>query len=283
MKIGCIGQGFVGKNLSNDLEERGFNVIRYSLDDAYILNQNKIKDCDIVFIAVPTPTTPEGFNHDLIREVLPLVKDGSIVVLKSTLIPGTTQKLQDEFKNKIILCSPEFLSEQTASFDSARPYVNVIGMAYDTASHRQAALKVQSVLPHTSHNFIVPSGAAEVYKYAHNLNGYFRIILTNLLFDMAEKNNVDWADVKSMMDSDIMMSPYYNKPVHKGGRGAGGNCFVKDMAAFRHEYEALFEKEDEQGIAVLKALERKNLQLLTATSKSQEIIRQVYGETMESI
>jgi UDP-glucose 6-dehydrogenase len=73
-----------------------------------------------------------------------------------------------------------------------------------------------------------------------------------------------------------MMSPYYNQPVHKGGRGAGGNCFVKDMAAFRHLYEEILE--DKSGAEVLKALEKKNVELLKESGKSEDIIKGVYGE-----
>lgn len=276
MKIGCIGQGFVGKNFTDDLENRGYSVVRYSLDDQHIVNKDQLKDCEMVFIAVPTPTTPEGFNFSAIEEVMDYIGEGQIAVIKSTVLPGTTKKIQERFSNKIVLCSPEFLSESTAAFESARPYVNVVGMAYDTPTHRKAAQKIIAVLPKTDHNFIVSAVAAELYKYAHNINGYMRIMLTNLLYDLGNEHDIDWADVKLMIESDIMMSPYYNKPVHKKGRGAGGNCFIKDLAAFRFAYEGLL-PEDIEGINLLKALEAKNVQLLNATGKSQEIIKQVYG------
>ncbi len=61
MTIGFIGQGFIGKSYADDLERRGKKVVRYSLEEPYIKNKDRIRDCDIVFIAVPTPTTPEGF------------------------------------------------------------------------------------------------------------------------------------------------------------------------------------------------------------------------------
>lgn len=276
MKIGCIGQGFVGKHLSDDLENRGHFVIRYSLEDEYIINKDKIAECEIVFLALPTPTTPDGFDYSLVQDAVQFTKPGSAVVIKSTVLPGTTKKIQNEFPDRVLLHSPELLSEKTASYESASPFVNVVGMAYDTASHRKAAEKVKGILPNTDHNFIVPAEAAEIYKYAHNLNGYFRIILTNLLHDLGEAHEVDWSDVKAMVDSDIMMSPYYNKPIHKGGRGAGGHCFVKDMAAFRHAYEGGVN--DPEGLAVLKALEEKNRKLLKDTGKSLDIIKDVYGE-----
>ncbi|MEN9920419.1 MAG: hypothetical protein RL538_312 [Candidatus Parcubacteria bacterium] len=277
MKIGCIGQGFVGKNIADNLEQRGYEVVRYALEPEYSNNAEKISECGIVFIGVPTPSTPEGFDYSIVENVLKLVSDGSIAVIKSTLLPGTTKKLQDLYPNKVVLFSPEFLCENTAAYDVAHPLMNVIGLSYDTAGHRKAAESVKSTFPASEHNFVVSAQSAELFKYAHNLNGYFRVILANLLYEVGEKTEANWADVKVMMDSDIMMSPYYNTPVHKGGRGAGGNCFVKDMAAFRHLYEGIV-SEDSNGLAVLKALEKKNIELLKTTGKSRDIMKGVYGE-----
>lgn len=277
MKIGCIGQGFVGKNTADNFEQRGYEVVRYALETEYQDNAAKIAECDMVFIAVPTPTTPEGFDFSIVKEVLGLVADGAVAVIKSTILPGTTRVLQDVFPNKIILFSPEFLCEKTAAYDVAHPMMNVIGLSYDSAGHRKAAEGVMKVLPPAEHNFIVSAQAAELFKYAHNLNGYFRVILSNLLYEVAEKSAVDWGDVKTMMDSDIMMSPYYNSPIHKSGRGAGGHCFIKDMAAFRHLYEKLV-PEDSLGVEVFKILEKKNVSLLKATKKDQELVEGVYGK-----
>ena len=81
MTIGFIGQGFIGKNYADDFERRGFSVTRYSLEEPYRGNKEKIKECDIVFIAVPTPTTPEGFDDSILRGVLPLVKEGKTAVI----------------------------------------------------------------------------------------------------------------------------------------------------------------------------------------------------------
>lgn len=277
MKIGCIGQGFIGKNTADNFENRGYDVVRYALEPKYKDNADKIAECDAVFIGVPTPTTPEGFDYNIVKSVLALVADGSIAVIKSTLLPGTTTLLQDLYPNKIVLFSPEFLCEKTAAYDVANPMMNVIGLSYDSAGHRKAAEVIMRSLPKAEHNFIVSSQAAELFKYAHNLNGYFRVILANLLFEVGEKTETNWADVKTMMDSDIMMSPYYNTPSHKGGRGAGGNCFIKDMAAFRHLYEEIV-TDDMTGLSVLKMLEKKNIELLKSTGKDEQLVKGVYGE-----
>jgi len=59
-KIGFIGQGWIGKNYADDFEKRGYEIVRYALESPYIDNKEKIKECDIVFIAVPTPQHSQG-------------------------------------------------------------------------------------------------------------------------------------------------------------------------------------------------------------------------------
>ncbi len=87
---------------------------------------------------------------------------------------------------------------------------------------------------------------------------------------------VDWVHVEQIMNVDPMMSPYYNAPIHKSGRGAGGHCFIKDMAAFSLLYRELCTS-DTSGVELLKLMEKKNLELLKATGKDGEIVNGVYG------
>jgi UDPglucose 6-dehydrogenase len=276
MKIGFIGQGFVGKNIANDLESRGFEVVRYALEKEYLGNKEHLKTCDATFIAVPTPTTPEGFDYSIVDSALALLGTGKIAVIKSTLLPGTTRTLQEKYPNLVILFSPEFLSEATAAHDAANPMFNIIGIPPDSAGHRTAAETIMGLLPKSEKQFIIPTEAAELFKYAHNIHGYMRVVLSNMLYDLAGALKTDWTNVQEIMNVDPMMSPYYNAPVHKSGRGAGGHCFIKDMAAFAELYRTLL-PDDKHGQEVIQALEAKNLELLAKTNKDQDLVEGVYG------
>ncbi len=66
MAVGMIGNGWVGRHVADEMEARGQPVCRYSLEEPYVKNKDLIKNCSVVFVAVPTPTTPSGFD------VLPL-------------------------------------------------------------------------------------------------------------------------------------------------------------------------------------------------------------------
>ena len=91
IKVGFIGQGWIGKNYALDFEERGFSVIRYGKEPEYIGNKNSIASCDIVFVAVPTPTTPDGFDYSIIEDVLSLVGKGKTVIIISNIFDVVKQ------------------------------------------------------------------------------------------------------------------------------------------------------------------------------------------------
>ncbi len=276
MKIGFIGQGFIGKNYANDFEARGHSVVRYAKEDPYNLNKEEIKNCDVVFIAVPTPTTPAGYDVGIIRVVIPNTKEGSIVVLKSTILPGLTKVLQDEFPNRIIMHSPEFLSEATAAYDASHPFMNIVGITLDTAEHRHAADIVHSILASAPFSKTVSSEEAELIKYSHNCSGYTQIIFFNLMYDLAVKLGANWKNIEEALKADPYIPNRYASPVHKTGRGAGGHCFIKDMSALGRVYEKVVG--DALGSNIIKSMEEKNKSLLKSTNKDLDLLSGVYGE-----
>lgn len=275
VKIGFIGQGFVGKNYADDFEARGYAVIRYAKEKPYNKNKDVIKYCDIVFIAVPTPTTPKGYDASIIRTVLPLTGIGKIVVLKSTIFPGLTEKIQEEFPDKIVVNSPEFLSEATARHDASHPFVNIVGMTKETVEHKKAAKLVHSILPKAPENFTVKSIEAEIIKYTHNCSGYTQIIFFNLMYDLSQKMEANWQTIEKAIKVDPFIPTRYASPVHKSGRGAGGHCFIKDFAALREIYEKTVA--NPSGVSVLKSMENKNIELLRSSGKDVEILKGVYN------
>ena len=281
-RIGFIGQGDTGKNYADDFEARGYETVRYALEEPYCANKKKIQDCDIVFIGVPTPTLPSGgsatFDDSIVREAVGLVGPGNIAVIKSTILPGTTANIQKQYPDRVVFCSPEFLSEATAAHDAAHPFSNIVGMSVDDAEHREAAERVQAVLPTAPFSLICTSTEAEFIKYAHNGSGYVQIVFFNLLCDLAKKLGADWTPIEQALAADVYICNRYAKPVHKSGRGAGGHCFIKDFAAFRGLYEQA--AGDAAGVAALAAIEEKNIQLLRASGKDLELLRGVYGATV---
>ncbi len=281
LTIGFIGQGWIGKNYANDFEQRGYSVIRYALEAPYHLNKGLIKTCGIVFIAVPTPTVSEGVDVTIIEKVLPLLADGTIAVIKSTISPGTTKELQGKNSNIFILHSPEFLVESTAAYDAAHPDRNIIGVPFWSEEHKIAANKVMEILPNAPYSLICDSHESEIIKYAHNVHGFLQVVFSNMLFDLSSSFGSSWNPIKDALLHDPMMSHYYLDPYHKKGRGAGGDCFIKDFEAFIKIYQRV--TGDEDGVHALRYFERKNTKLLVGTKKDLPILQSVYGKALRGV
>ncbi|MFZ1987943.1 MAG: hypothetical protein WAV21_02840 [Minisyncoccia bacterium] len=281
--IGFIGQGWIGKNYADDFERRGYVIVRYALEPEYAGNKEKIAECDIVFIAVPTPTTQTGFDASAVRSVLSLVGSGKIAVIKSTLLPGTTETLQKEFPDILIVNSPEFLREANAAHDAANPSRNLIGIPEDLPRYRRAAESVLAVLPEAPFTRIMYAREAELVKYAGNVFLSLKVIYANMLFDLAQSLSADYEAVKDTLAADPRIGPSHLSVVsasghtEKAGRGAGGHCFIKDLEAFRQLYKDSVK--DEKGNSFFTAAVQKNNVLLLGSGKDLDLLRSVYGDS----
>lgn len=275
MTIGFIGQGYIGKNYADDFEERGHAVVRYALEEPHVGNRDKIASCNIVFIAVPTPTTQAGSDASIVAEALSLLGDCAVAVIKSTVLPGTTARLAESHPTKYILHSPEFLSKSTAAHDARNPKRNIIGVAINDVSHKEKAELVLSLLPKAPFSLICTSGESEFLKYVNNTYFYSKVVYMNLLYDMAQKLGLDWSAMRDAIAAEPWIGGMHIDPVHKSGRGAGGVCMIKDFAAFAQLYRELH-PEDAKGLAFLNAMEEKNLELLKSTGKDQQHVQATY-------
>jgi nucleotide sugar dehydrogenase len=274
--IGFIGQGWIGKNYADDFEARGFDVIRYSLEPQYVDNKEKIGSCSITFIAVPTPTTPEGFDDSYVKDALTNIAAGNIAVIKSTTKPGLVASLQEEFPHIIVLHSPEFLVEKTAAYDAAHPNRNIIGIPKETPAHNEAAQRVLAVLSNAPYNTVMSSLDSELVKYAGNCFLYTKVLFMNTLFDVVERSGGDWEKVREALVHDPRIGESHTVPVNDGGRGAGGHCFIKDYEAFRQYYKQIVGEDD--AYRMLSASVAYNNKLLSDSGKDAELLRGVYGD-----
>jgi UDP-glucose 6-dehydrogenase len=281
--IGFIGQGWIGKNYADDFERRRYTTIRFALEEPYRQNEDKIKEADIVFIAVPTPTTPKGFDDSIVRSVLKYVGAGKTAVVKSTLKPGTTDSFQKQYPDIFVMHSPEFLSRGTAAYDASHPLQNIIGIAVENHEYRSRAQQVIAVLPKAQSSTIVPAQTAEFFKYVHNTSLFARGIYMNLLYDIAQDIGVDWSDIKEMIINDPMIAlqdpvvaKWHIDPVRDSGtRGIGGDCHIKDFETFSRLFKDTVG--DRDGMRLISAMKEKNIALLLESRKDLNLLSGVYG------
>lgn len=275
--IGFIGQGFIGKNYADDFERRGYEVIRYAKEPQYEQNKDRIQTCDIVFIAVPTPTTPHGFDDSLVRKVISLVGKGKSAVIKSTILPGTTVSIQRENPGIFVFHSPEFLIAATAAQDASQPQRNIVGIPEKNATYTTKAQEVIDILPVAPYTLICSSQEAELIKYGGNCFLYTKVIFMNILYDYAASLGCDWDIVSDALVHDNRIGSSHMKPHHSSGRGAGGHCFIKDFEAFIEGYSKKCGA-DTDGLDVLRTLKEKNYGLLRSSNKDGDIVKGVTGK-----
>jgi UDPglucose 6-dehydrogenase len=279
LNIGFIGQGWVGKNYADNFENRGYKIVRFGLEPIFHTNKDLIKKCQVVFIAVPTPTTVSGFDSSIVDSVIHLVDEGGIVVIKSTMSIGESRKIQEKHPKHIIIHAPEFLSESSAYQDASNPERNIIGISKYSDEYMNAAKLVLSVLPEAPFSLVCVYEEAEFIKYSHNIHGYIQVVFGNLLLELADELKLNWEHLFESFKADPLMVARYLNPVHKSGKGAGGNCFIKDFEAFLRVFKSHIK--DGLSVNVLESIRDKNIDLLIKSNKDIDKLVGVYGNRIK--
>lgn len=245
-KIGIVGVGMVGAPLARYFSElrgyeRGRDLFLYDTD----VKKNYFDDVnstDVIFMALPTPRNPKDGSCDIsiVRDAIKKINGGDkIIVIKSTVPPGTTESLQNEFPQHKFLFNPEFLTESMAWEDMVKPDRQIVGF---TEESLEAAHLVLSLLPKAP--FMSPWGTntyartrltateAEFIKYAGNVYFVRKVNWANALAKAAEKFDANYENIRKGMASDHRIGDSHLDVNHGGYRGWGGYCFPKDLDAF---------------------------------------------------
>jgi len=228
-KLGIMGAGMVGGALINYLEKKHANYVVYDPPKGF-QDTKSLNEADIVFICVPTPFNEgtKGFDLSFVHEAFSVLEPNKIVVLKSTIVPGTTEKLQRQYEQQRILYNPEFLTEVTTEQDFAYPDRQVVGYTKQSYS---VAKDVVLLLPQAPFERIVPATAAELIKYMGNTWFSTKVVFANQMYDFCQKFDVDYDIVKDAVAADKRIGPTHLEIFHDGYRGYGGKCLPKDTRA----------------------------------------------------
>jgi len=264
MKIGIIGNGFVGSAIV-----AGFMLV---VDDILIYDKDQHKSThtltetvngsDFIFVSVPTPmknVLGGAIDLSIMDSVIKEISDcnkrkNNIVVIKSTVVPGTVEKYVELYPNLNIIFSPEFLTERAARLDFINTSRVILGGPPELTG---AALKLfRKRFPHT--NIIETDlGTAQFIKYMANCFFSVKLSFMNEMLQGAEALGVDWdAAVKGFITDGRIGNSHIDVPGHDGSLGFGGKCFSKDLNAFIELFQQL-------GIdpSVMKATWKKNLEV----------------------
>ncbi|MDR2389150.1 MAG: UDP-glucose/GDP-mannose dehydrogenase family protein [Tannerellaceae bacterium] len=273
MKIAIVGTGYVGLVTGTCFAEMGTEVYCVDVDKQKIdnlqqgiipiyepgleelVNRNyqsgrlkfvtELKACvrevEIVFIAVGTPPGEDGsadlkYVLDVAREIGQTMQGYLLVVTKSTVPPGTAQKVKKTIREALekrslnlafdIASNPEFLKEGAAIKDFMSPDRVVVGVESEEAKKRMTRLYRPFLLNNFRVIFMdIPS--AEMTKYAANAMLATRISFMNDMANLCEKLGADVQMVRKGIGSDSRIGSHFLYP----GCGYGGSCFPKDIKA----------------------------------------------------
>jgi len=227
-KIGIVGLGFVGSTLHKYFELQGMKLFFY---DKYkkMGSLEEINLADIVFICVSTPyNKKKGCDLSFVKDACRNVSGEKIIVIKSTVPPGTTQGLQDKYSQHKFLFNPEFLREISAYEDFINSDRQIVGF---TKKSKGVAHLIMDILPKASYQKIIPTEEAEMIKYMNNTFLATKVIIANEFYNLCIASNIDYEIVKDAVAQDPRINGSHLNIFHEGYRGYGGSCFPKDTNA----------------------------------------------------
>lgn len=194
-----------------------------------------LKDADVIFVCVPTPSNPDGSaNLDYLWAAVETIDAHApaeaVVVVKSTVPPRTTERVLDRLGNgRHVAMNPEFLAEGRAVKDFQRPDRVVIGTSSETARRVLGVLYAPFVRSGKPIIFM-DSTSAEISKLAANVMLATRISMMNEIALVCDDHGGDIESVRKAVGADARIGPNFLY----AGVGFGGSCFTKDLRDFEH-------------------------------------------------
>lgn len=250
-----MGVGWVGGAVARHFDDAGFAPFRYDPPKG-LGSADDLAAADVIFVCLPTPFDERagGFDLSYVRAGVAAIPGSKTVVIKSTVLPGTTETLQKEFPRHRFLFNPEFLRQATADEDFRRPDRQIVGA---TAEGAADAERVLALLPPAPFTRVIGATEAETVKYFGNCFLAMKVVFANQVFDVCDKLGVAYDVVKDCAAADPRIGASHLQVLHDGYRGYGGSCFPKDMRAF-------IQLGDRIGadLALLKTAERLNKEIL---------------------
>jgi len=234
MIIGIIGQGFVGGAVYHKFKNF-YNVLTFDLDESKCNSSESelIEKSEVIFVCLPTPMNTDGScNTDIVESVIKKINENSkdkIVVIKSTIPPGTTNNLNSKYENVIVSFNPEFLTERNAIEDYENQNRIILG------GPRPATTKLKQVFSKVfpkAEIIKTDSTHAEMVKYLINTFLSVKVSFANEIYQLCNKLNIDYDKVVEYAIHDERLgNSHWSVPGHDGDFGFGGHCFPKDLLA----------------------------------------------------
>jgi UDPglucose 6-dehydrogenase len=241
-RIGIVGRGFVGGSMYENFKDC-FEVASWDVDE----NKRTVSSfdvfvnwSDIIFVCVPTPMKESGeCDTTIVEDVITKISNidrRKYVVIKSTVTPGTTQRIA-ESHGMVIGFNPEFLTEANAFNDFRNQPLIIIG-ADDTGLGTvmtQIYYEFNAKVDGRSHVIQRTTKEAELFKYLANSFLATKVIFANEFKKLCDRVEVDYGRIAEVAVLDKRLGhTHWRVPGPDGQYGFGGSCFPKDTSALLH-------------------------------------------------
>jgi UDPglucose 6-dehydrogenase len=280
MHVSVVGSGYIGTTIAAWFAELGHKVTNVDIDEGVVeaitageapihepgldeliaeyggerlratTDYAEVRDSDVTFLALPTPSEDDGSidlsmmkaGAESLGEAIRDKDDEHLVVVKSTVIPGTTEDIVtpiiEEASGKTageefhIAMNPEFLREGFALDDFRNPDKIVSGATTDAAFDMLDRVYTPLIEAADGEPAVVKTGIkeAEMIKYANNAFLATKISVINEIGNICKEYGVDAYEVADAIALDHRIDEHFLR----SGVGWGGSCFPKDVDALRH-------------------------------------------------
>ena len=246
MKIGIIGNGFVGSAIMHGFILHVEDIKVYDKDPKRSTHNMKdlTSDSDVIFICVPTPMFASGVcDLSIVKSVTSELSEYNninkkVIVIKSTVVPGTIESLAEKYPEMNFVFNPEFLTERRARLDFINTSRIVLGSNNPLANNIVERL-YKLRFPYTK---VIKTdfGTAQLIKYMANCFFATKVSFMNEMYQVCEAINGNWDKALEGFISDGRIgNSHIDVPGHDGDFGFGGKCFPKDLNAMIKKAEDL--------------------------------------------
>ena len=236
--IGIIGVGFVGSTVKKCFELcEDVNIETYDVVLESTCNnlETLCEISDYLWVCVPTPMNEHGScNTNIVESVIRDIHNCNyrgIIIIKSTTIVGTTEKLIERYPLLNIVYNPEFLTEANSVYDFMNTHCIYMGGKLENCE------KVETLYNKLFQNFVPfyiseDTNLIEMVKYTANSFLAVKVGFFNEMYQICEKKGINYGElVKTMMYDDRIGKTHMKVPGPDGKLGFGGSCFPKDLNA----------------------------------------------------
>lgn len=229
-QVGIVGLGTVGGTLASAFEQAGVAVVGY---DRYlgIRSVRELSGCEPVFVCVPTPLVAGGGGLDhrevwsAVRELSGTLPPGTTIAIRSTVVPGTSERMSARYPKMEFASVPEFLISAWPMESLSRADRIIVGTSSERVARTLSAL-LTKVSPGAPVLVVTPT-EAELVKLCSNAMLAAKVTLANELAEVCARFDVSWDSVQAGVGLDRRIGPDHLAVTAE--RGFGGPCLPKDL------------------------------------------------------